>query len=69
MDYIVDEIENSPEYLAIKNEIDAEIDRLFVPGKLGQCHKLWKYKKQLLKNKYNIDWKSPAELNPEIIFE
>lgn len=36
---------------------------------LGFCHIYWHRKKQLLKELYNIDWKSPAELNPGIIFD
>ena len=35
----------------------------------GMCHKVWARKKQLLKQMYNIDWKSPAELNPQIKFD
>ena len=36
---------------------------------LGLCHIKWLRKKQLLKEMYNIDWKSPAELNPWINFD
>lgn len=36
---------------------------------MGVCHHVWQRKKQLLKEMYNIDWKSPAELNPGIIFD
>ena len=35
----------------------------------GFCHTIWARKKQLLKEMFNIDWKTPAELNPNIIFE
>ena len=35
----------------------------------GMCHNVWARKKQLLKQMYNIDWKSPAELNPQIKFD
>ncbi|MBQ4558127.1 MAG: hypothetical protein IJA61_01975 [Clostridia bacterium] len=36
---------------------------------LGSCHSIWDRRKQLLKDMYNIDWKTPAELNPDIIFD
>ena len=37
--------------------------------KLGCCHRLWDMQKTILKEKYGITWYSPAELNPEIIFD
>ena len=30
---------------------------------MGQCHKIWREKKQLLKER-GISWLSPSELNP-----
>ena len=36
---------------------------------LGMCHSIWYRKKRLLKEMYNIDWISPKELNPGIIFD
>ena len=38
-------------------------------GYMGYCHKYWYYKKKYLKEIYGIDWKSPAELNPNTIFD
>ena len=31
--------------------------------------KFWAAKKQILREKYGIDWKSPAELNPSFVYE
>lgn len=36
---------------------------------LGFCHAVWDIKKRLLKEKYDINWKSPSDLNPEINFD
>jgi len=36
---------------------------------LGSCHRLWDMQKQILKEKYDITWYTPAELNPEIKFD
>lgn len=33
------------------------------------CHTYWSIKKRLMKEKYNVDWKTPAELNPGIQFD
>lgn len=38
-------------------------------NEIGICHTIWARKKQLLKELYNIDWKTPAELNPGTIFD
>lgn len=65
-------VEKSKEYLDIKEQLDIEIkkelgDRLGYG--LGYCHLYWETKKRILKEKYNIDWLSPAELNPMVIFD
>lgn len=36
---------------------------------MGYCHIFWGCKKQVLKDNYNIDWRSPAEMNPYCKFD
>ncbi|MBO6005956.1 MAG: hypothetical protein J6P49_03765 [Paludibacteraceae bacterium] len=36
---------------------------------MGDCHSVWGLKKRLLKTKHNIDWQTPAELNPDVLFD
>ncbi|MBQ4585894.1 MAG: hypothetical protein IJA82_06770 [Clostridia bacterium] len=65
-----DPVELTKEYLAIKDELEALV--LKKVGKrrgLGYCHLYWATKKRILKEKYGIDWKSPAELNPGVLFD
>lgn len=38
-------------------------------GHLGFCHVFWWEKKRILKEKYGIDWKSPDEMNPDVIYD
>lgn len=38
--------------------------RTITSGMLGYCHKYWQIKKQILKELFGLDWKSPAERNP-----
>lgn len=70
-----DEIENTNEYKKIEKELNEKIEiKLKLEGynnpkQLGFCHIYWNLKKQILKSDYNIDWKSPEELNPEITFD
>jgi hypothetical protein len=40
-----------------------------IPRLLGYCHALWGEQQEILKTKYGIDWKTPAEMNPNIIFD
>ena len=66
-----DPIEDTPEYLAIKNELEAKlaIKANKYLGIRGGCHLYWVYKKRILKEDYDIDWKSPAELNPHTMYD
>lgn len=41
--------------------------RLFM--QLGSCHWIWAMKKSILHEKYGITWYSPAELNPDVIYD
>lgn len=34
----------------------------------GLCHEIWEEQKKILKEK-NIDWKSPPEMNPNVMFD
>jgi hypothetical protein len=35
----------------------------------GVCHLVWPVQKRILKEKYGIVWRTPAEMNPEILFD
>lgn len=72
----LDEIENSEEYNKIKQELEEKIDLKMrvlygndYKNKLGMCHYYWKIKKDVLLKDYNINWKSPDELNKDTIFD
>ena len=36
---------------------------------MGSCHRLWAIQKQILKEKYDITWYTPAELHPDIRYD
>ena len=40
-----------------------------VLSQIGSCHRIWAIQKQILKEKYNITWYTPAELHPEIKYD
>lgn len=33
---------------------------------LGSCHMIWARMKEIFKEEYNIDWKAPAECEPDV---
>jgi hypothetical protein len=37
--------------------------------KIGYCHLLWGTQKEILLEKYGIDWKSPSEMNRNTFFD
>ena len=48
------------------DEINTELDERGMG--MGRCHIYWARKKELLKSQ-GIDWKTPAECNPHILFD
>ena len=66
----VDRIEDSVKYSRIKDELHQLIvKKVGEFNGIGYCHYYWQAKKSILKEKYGVDWKSPAELNPGIRFD
>lgn len=35
----------------------------------GSCHILWERQQKILKEKYGVIWRSPADMNPDIMFD
>ncbi len=68
-----DPIEDDPKYKNAFDAIDTEVDEILKDdpwrGHTGFGHVFWNTKKKLLKEKYGIDWRSPREMNPHIIFD
>jgi hypothetical protein len=63
-----DPIENDPEIrllieAASKEAHEALADNQW-KGQRGFCHIFWAKKKEILKEKYGIEWKTPREMNP-----
>jgi len=50
-------------------EKEAEDECKEIKGRMGYCHRFWGVKKRILKEKYGIDWKSPAELTKHVKFD
>lgn len=67
--YKYDPVEDTHEYLAIKEELEVKIlEKMGGEMTRGNAYMYADLKKKILKNDYGIDWKSPQELNPRIKF-
>ena len=68
-----DEIEDKEEYKEIFNNINEQVQKILeekgIKKQLGYIHIFDAYKKDLLKKKYNIDWKTTQEMNPNILID
>lgn len=54
----------------IEKEVDAKVAaEIGEDGYLGYCHKFWAVKKRILMDEYGIDWKTPSELYPGVMFD
>ena len=68
-----DPVEDDPRYAEVFKTIDDEVKELLADhpqrGGEGFVNIYWSTKKSLLKRKYGIDWRSPGELNPHVLFD
>ena len=66
-----DPIEYTTEWEDIYYDVEDELDKRFAnaPKGRGFCFHYWNAKKELLKDKYGIDWRSPSQMNPRIKFD
>jgi hypothetical protein len=50
-------------------EAEQELAARGVTPGFGYCNTYWPTKKRILKEKYGIDWRTPAEMNPNVAFD
>lgn len=36
---------------------------------MGHCHYVWEEKERVLRDRFGIEWKSPARMNPDITYD
>ena len=67
-----DKVEKTKEYKqcikAVEKLAEEKANETGHVGK-GYCHIVWGFKKEILKEQYNIDWRTPAEMNPHCKFD
>jgi hypothetical protein len=66
-----DPIEDDPDLQPILQaaEKQAKEELKGEPQELGFIHRYWSVKRRILKDKHGIDWRTPAEMNPNLAIE
>ena len=63
-----DPVEMTKEYLDVIDEVEEKIEKNRTLYGMGSCHEVWMLKSEYLMEK-GIKWKSPAWLNPRVMFD
>lgn len=66
-----DFVEDTAVYIEVEPIVEAIIKEILGERHdcFGACHEIWYHRKRLLMEKYGIEWFTPVELNPEVIFD
>lgn len=69
---VLDTTEDDPRLATVMLRATLEADALLAeedPEDLGFCHLFWRTKKRILRERYGVPWRTPAELNPDVCFD
>ena len=67
---LYDPISDDPVYAwAIKEAGQMAREEMGAPYKMGDCHVFWRRKKEILREKFDITWYSPRDMNPRVKFD
>ena len=65
-----DPIEDTEKYKQVIQDVDKKAqENIECDIRLGRCQLIWSEKKRILQEEYGIEWKTPAEMNPNICFD
>ena len=63
-----DPVEMTEEYLAVIDEVEKLVEENRTLHGFGSCHEVWALTKSYLLER-DIEWHTPAELNPRVLFD
>lgn len=66
-----DPIERDPKIAPLIDEADRITQNELANEKrrMGFCHVYWQTKKRILNEQFGVDWQTPAEMNPGVMFD
>ena len=64
-------IEYSEEYEAVIDKVEEEVGNKMgnQPYAMGMCFEIWHIKQTILAEKYGIEWRTPSQMNPRVMFD
>lgn len=70
---MTDPIENTPEYLKIRFDLEKAVDEALSKSgaekdEIPFCLRYWRMKKRVLSEQFSLNWKSPEDCNPDLQF-
>lgn len=67
----VDEVEYTEAYENAIDAVEEEVARRMgnQPYAMGMCFEIWSIKKEILLEKYKIEWRTPSQMNPRVMFD
>jgi hypothetical protein len=67
----VDKVEYTEEFENVIDAVEEEVDRRMGQTEygMGMCFEIWSTKKAILAEKYNIEWRTPSQMNPRVMFD
>lgn len=67
----VDPVEYTEEFEKVIDAVDEEVDRRMGGEEyaMGMCFEIWSTKKEILAEKYGIEWRTPSQMNPRVMFD
>jgi hypothetical protein len=68
---VCDPIEDDPRLRRVvaKARRQAELELDDWPEGMGYCFVLWGEMKRILREEHGIDWRTPGEMNPNVLFD
>lgn len=66
-----DRVEYTYKWENIYYDVEAKLEERFAnaPRQMGFCFHFWSAKRELLAEEYGIEWRSPAQMNPHVMFD
>ncbi len=68
---LTDPVEHTDEFLLVRFDVEAKVDKAISMSENiddPYCLRYWNEKQRILKEEFGIEWKTPAQMNPNIRF-
>jgi len=67
--HLYDPIRDDPTYAWAIKEAGQRASEEIGYNQMGDCHRIWRRMKEILKDEFDIVWYSPREMNPDVRYD